>query len=84
MEDDDRYTRITLRIPKDLHGRLSHSAADTSKSMNAEIVARLQASFEVGDNVASIQQRDVAELSDKMERLLDAFDELRSSIKQEE
>lgn len=42
METDDRYTRITLRIPKDLHARLATSAEDTSKSMNAEIVARLE------------------------------------------
>lgn len=45
MEIDDRYTRITLRIPKDLHARLAASAEETSKSMNAEIVARLQESF---------------------------------------
>ena len=46
MESDDRYTRITLRLPKDLHARLSEAADDTSKSMNAEIVARLQSSFD--------------------------------------
>lgn len=45
MEDEDRYTRITLRIPKDLHSRLADSAAATSKSMNAEIIARLTDSF---------------------------------------
>lgn len=43
--EEDRYTRITLRIPKDLHAQLQQAADDTSKSMNAEIVARLQASF---------------------------------------
>jgi len=47
MEDEDRYTRITLRIPKDLHSRIAQAAESTSKSQNAEIVARLQASFEV-------------------------------------
>lgn len=43
--EEDRYTRITLRIPKYLHSQLQQAADDTSKSMNAEIVARLQASF---------------------------------------
>lgn len=43
--DDDRYTRITLRIPKELHARLQEMADASSKSMNAEIVARLEASF---------------------------------------
>src|SRR5690606_23271461 len=40
-----RYTRITLRIPRDLHTRLAEAADGTSKSMNAEIIARLQDSF---------------------------------------
>lgn len=46
MDDQDRYTRITLRIPRDLHAALSKEADKTSKSLNAEIVARLEGSFE--------------------------------------
>ncbi len=45
MNDDDRYTRITLRIPKELHASLAERADATSKSLNAEIVARLDESF---------------------------------------
>ncbi|MDG9927400.1 MULTISPECIES: Arc family DNA-binding protein [unclassified Pseudomonas] len=45
MDNDDRYTRITLRIPKDLHSRLAQSAVDTSKSMNAEILSRLELTY---------------------------------------
>ncbi|WP_164145878.1 Arc family DNA-binding protein [Stenotrophomonas maltophilia] len=45
---EDGYTRITLRLPDALHARLTQEAASTSKSMNAEIVARLEKSF-VGD-----------------------------------
>lgn len=48
MDTDDRYTRITLRIPKDLHTKLSDAADETSKSMNAEIIARLERSFRRG------------------------------------
>jgi hypothetical protein len=44
--DDDRYTRITLRIPKDLHAMLQESADASSKSINAEIVGRVQQSFD--------------------------------------
>lgn len=46
MDEEDRYTRITLRIPKDLHRELSSAADATSKSLNAEIVGRLQASLD--------------------------------------
>ena len=42
MDDEDRYTRITLRIPKELHAKLSEQAARTSKSLNAQIVENLQ------------------------------------------
>lgn len=45
MDKDDRYTRITLRIPRDLHELLAEAAEQTSKSMNAEIIARLLESF---------------------------------------
>lgn len=46
MEEDERYTRITLRIPKDLHARITREAFITSKSQNAEIIARLEGSFD--------------------------------------
>lgn len=42
---EDRYTRITLRIPKDLHARLTESADLRSHSMNAEIIQRLEETF---------------------------------------
>lgn len=44
--NDDGYTRITLRIPKDLHQRIASAADEMSRSTNAEVVARLQASFD--------------------------------------
>lgn len=46
MDEEDRYTRITLRIPKELHRTLGEHAEATAKSLNAEIVGRLLASVE--------------------------------------
>lgn len=54
MNDEDRYTRITLRIPRELHRSLSEVADRTSKSLNAEIVGRLQQSFETDGAVEQI------------------------------
>lgn len=45
MATQDDYTRITLRLPKDLHQKLADSADASSKSMNAEIIARLVESY---------------------------------------
>lgn len=40
--EQDRYTRITLRLPRELHVQLDEAANEMSRSTNAEIVARLQ------------------------------------------
>lgn len=39
-----------LRMQEDLRKQLEESAAESGRSLNAEIVHRLQASFEIGDN----------------------------------
>ncbi|MFK3741447.1 Arc family DNA-binding protein [Massilia sp. TN1-12] len=52
--NDDNYTRITFRMPKELHSKLQASADATSKSMNSEIIARLEASFSGGDQSALV------------------------------
>jgi Arc-like DNA binding domain len=44
-DDDDRYQRVNLRIPRDLHQRVMASAAEKYRSMNADIVARLEQTF---------------------------------------
>lgn len=44
-EDEDRYQRVNLRLPKGLHAKLQSDADQKSRSMNAEIVTRLEASF---------------------------------------
>jgi len=37
--------RHNLRLPPELKAKLGHSAIDTGRSMNAEILARLEQSF---------------------------------------
>ena len=69
MEDEDRYTRITLRIPKDVHVRLQEAADKKSHSMNAEIVSRLKDSFdEMTDMGARVGQLEIL-LNDLYERV---------------
>lgn len=64
MDEEDRYTRITLRIPRELHGLLSEAAEHTSKSLNAEIIGRLTSSFEshMREVAASPERIDALEL----------------------
>ena len=46
ISDSIGYTRITLRIPSELDRQLDAVAKETSKSKNAEIIARLSSTFE--------------------------------------
>lgn len=45
MEDDDKFTRITLRIPKEVQAKISGAIEGKATSQNAEIVRRLERSF---------------------------------------
>jgi hypothetical protein len=67
MEEENRYIRITLRMPKDTHLRLSNAADAKSHSMNAEIVARLEASFQSAAATGALPD----EYLQKIEALLD-------------
>lgn len=42
------YQKQGVRIPKDLHARIHESAAASGRSYNAELIARLEASFAPG------------------------------------
>ncbi|UBB16163.1 toxin-antitoxin system HicB family antitoxin [Comamonas odontotermitis] len=57
MEDDDLYTRITLRIPKSLHQRLSEQAKATSKSLNAEIIGSLEESANLRQQMGELHRQ---------------------------
>lgn len=53
----DKYTRITLRIPKDIQESLRAAADNRSHSMNAEIIDRLQHSLLEKSPVAELERR---------------------------
>lgn len=64
--DDDSEVRITLRLPAKLRDRLSASADANSRSMNGEIVERLDWSLDrATDEIANLTQQ-----------LLDAEDQI--------
>lgn len=45
-EPEDDNQRITLRIPRDLHAKLMAAGARRTRTMNAEIILRLEESFQ--------------------------------------
>src|SRR5690606_34839340 len=50
MHDNDQTVRVTLRIPADLHEKLTATASKSNRSMNAEIVERLESSLSETSN----------------------------------
>lgn len=71
MARQDDYIRTALRLPPDMHKALHESADASGKSFNAEIIARLQASF---TEPAHGVDRDAAIASSTAEAMLKALD----------
>lgn len=46
LTNQDDFLKTALRMPRDLHEQIQSAAKATGRSMNAEIIARLQQSFE--------------------------------------
>lgn len=45
LKNQDDHIKTALRLPRELHTRIQEFAQINERSMNAEIVARLQSSF---------------------------------------
>ncbi len=59
-----KYTqhRISLRIPVELHKQLAEEAEEKSRSINAEVIERLQSSFEQSKSINGISESRMEEL----------------------
>lgn len=55
MAAQDTHVRYTIRVPAALYERLQASAGE--KSVNAEIIARLSRSFDLDDEIGSLQDQ---------------------------
>lgn len=84
MSDDELQTRITLRLPASLHGDLTAAAAISNRSMNAEIVQRLETSFRLSGLVGDLQDayKIVDEGCDEKNKLMQRMVNLYEAQKQ--
>lgn len=71
MEEKPRPTPYPLRMPEDLREKLEVAAKNGSRSLHAEVIARLEASFE---EPAHGVDRDAAIASSTAEAMLKALD----------
>jgi hypothetical protein len=70
--------QIKLRLPPDLKDRLAEAATDNNRSLNAEVVSRLQESFDsqAGDTEA-VMERALDLFAEKVSQVLDAREKKR-------
>lgn len=83
MAAGDDFVRITLRIPAGLHAALNESAAK-KRSMNAEIIDRLERSFSPGRRLSpqnllrNKERRLLADIEMTLARLEAVRDEMQA------
>lgn len=58
--------RITLRIPEQLHEKLTDSANEGTRSLNSEIVKRLEESYSLRPDNAALSEDDVRRISSQV------------------
>jgi len=78
MANQDDFIRTALRVPPDLHKQIHDAARASNRTFNAEIVARLQASFsdqssppkyQASEISIKINQKLLAEMFSKLDNL---------------
>lgn len=79
----DQQARYLLRLPDGLRGQIEASAKANNRSLNAEIISRLERSFDLDDGLTALTDR-VDELegmvegqNKQIERLEQLVDDLR-------
>lgn len=53
MAKQDEYVRYTIRVPADIYEHVSNRAEENGRSVNAEIVYRLQTTIDMDDYIPS-------------------------------
>lgn len=70
------YTQVNFRIPTDLKERIEKSAIDNDRSITADLVSRLEGSFQKND----AEQEQINTLTIKVDKLQATIDILINKI----
>lgn len=62
MATQDDFIRTALRVPPDLHKAIHEAASSANRTFNAEIVARLQASFNLEPGITDAKRVELVQL----------------------
>jgi hypothetical protein len=75
MAKDDPYFR--LRVPENLKAQIEKSAAESNRSMTAEIISRLERSYDVDDRLSDAPEwlADHEKRIDQLESIVQRLEE---------
>ncbi|MGX5880101.1 Arc family DNA-binding protein, partial [Burkholderia gladioli] len=51
----DEYIKLQLRLPKELRDRVQASAEESGKSMNAELIGRIESSYSSAETISELR-----------------------------
>jgi hypothetical protein len=77
-KDDLELRPVMTRIPEGLRRRLERHAKWLRRSMNAEIVHRLQESFDIPDQAGAIASDIVSEITSELDGVFQSLAEIQS------
>ncbi|WP_421862501.1 Arc family DNA-binding protein [Marinobacter adhaerens] len=78
MGKQDDFYRTQIRIPADLHRALKEATEESGRSLNAEIVARLNDSFRAEETLERFNVMSVT-LDEKLEKVRKEIDQMEKS-----
>lgn len=78
MSSKHLNAQYNLRWPDELKEKIAQSAKEHNRSMNADIVARLEQSFEVNQQ----QESTITDLTDQIKHLKMSFDILSEALRE--
>ena len=78
MSSKHLNAQYNLRWPDELKEKIAQSAKEHNRSMNADIVARLEESFEVNQQ----QESTITDLTDQIKHLKMSFDILSEALRE--
>ncbi len=67
MAQQDDYIRTALRVPPDLHGSLHTAATTANRTFNAEIIHRLQQSFQATETTPTFSAEVMVAVREEMD-----------------
>lgn len=82
MSDQHTTVQYQLRLPEELRDKIKESAKNHNRSMNADIVARLEDSFDTSgrDGLVSTLDENLAHMTKQNDILLQEIKLMRSQI----